>query len=55
MYGYDKPFIGAIVFLEMGYLKTYFGIVNTPHEEVYLNLDVSAYLNKIVEEIYIKN
>lgn len=46
--GHDKSFIGAIVFLEMDYLKTHFGIKNTLHEEIALNLNVLVHLNKIV-------
>jgi feruloyl-CoA synthase len=46
--GHDKSFIGAIVFLEMGYLKTHFGIENALHEEITLNPQVSAHLDKIV-------
>jgi feruloyl-CoA synthase len=48
--GHDKSFIGAIVFLEMGYLKTHFGIENALHEEIALNSDISAHLDKIVAE-----
>ncbi|MDZ7899191.1 MAG: feruloyl-CoA synthase [Arcicella sp.] len=48
--GHDKSFIGAIVFLEMDYLKTHFGIENTPHEEIALISEVSVHLNKIVAE-----
>ena len=48
--GHDKSFIGAIVFLEMDYLKTHFGIENALHEEIALNSKVSEHLNKIVSE-----
>ena len=48
--GHDKSFIGAIVFLEMDYLKTHFGIENTLHEEIALKSKVSEHLNKIVSE-----
>jgi feruloyl-CoA synthase len=48
--GHDKSFIGAIVFLEMDYLKTHFGIENALHEEIALNSAISAHLDKIVAE-----
>ncbi len=46
--GHDKSFIGAIVFLEMDYLKTHFGIENAFHEEIALNSEISAYLDKVI-------
>jgi feruloyl-CoA synthase len=53
--GHDKSFIGAIVFPEMDYLKTYFNIKNTLSDELSTNLAVLNHLEKIVSDFKNQN
>ena len=48
--GHDKPFIGAIIFPEMGYLKANFGFENATAEEITTNSQILNRLQTIIEE-----
>lgn len=49
--GQDKSFVGAIVFPDLNYLKSAFGIESVPFEMVSTNTSVNNYLQQIIHEL----
>lgn len=49
--GQDKTFVGAIVFPDINYLKSNFGIESVPFDMVSTNTSVNNYLQQIIHEL----
>lgn len=49
--GHDKPYVGAIVFIEKGYLTEKFGIINQTAVEISENLEANKLLEEIVNNL----
>lgn len=49
--GQDKSFVGAIVFPDINYLKTNFGIENTSSDVISTNSSVNNYLQQIIYQL----